>query len=52
MAPGDTLGGPAIIESLDSTIVVPPTWTARMDERGFVLLTRAAQATTTKGGAS
>ncbi len=52
MAPGDTLRGPAIIESLDSTIVVPPAWTARMDERGFILLTRAAQAATTKGDAS
>jgi N-methylhydantoinase A len=39
MAPGDNLAGPAIIESLDSTIVVPPDWAARMDERGFILLT-------------
>jgi N-methylhydantoinase A/oxoprolinase/acetone carboxylase beta subunit len=39
MAPGDSLAGPVIIESLDSTIVVPPDWSARMDERGFILLT-------------
>ncbi len=40
MAAGAELDGPAIIESLDSTIVVPPGWTARMDERGFVPMTR------------
>ena len=39
MAPGDNIAGPAVIESLDSTIVVPPDWAARMDERGFILLT-------------
>ncbi|MBH68899.1 MAG: hypothetical protein CMM58_11145 [Rhodospirillaceae bacterium] len=31
--------GPAIIESLDSTIVVPPNWTALMDGNGFILIT-------------
>jgi N-methylhydantoinase A len=41
MAPGDSLAGPVIIESLDSTIVVPPDWTARMDDRGFILMTSA-----------
>jgi N-methylhydantoinase A len=41
MAPGDTIAGPAVIESLDSTIVVPPSWSARMDERGFILMTSA-----------
>jgi len=40
MAPGDSLAGPVIIESLDSTIVVPPAWSARMDDRGFILLTK------------
>ena len=40
MAPGESLVGPVIIASLDSTIVVPPLWMARMDDRGFVLLTR------------
>ncbi|MEM7423740.1 MAG: hypothetical protein AAF334_08440, partial [Pseudomonadota bacterium] len=32
--------GPAVIESLDSTILVPPGWTARMDRDGFVHMTR------------
>jgi N-methylhydantoinase A len=41
MAPGDNLAGPVIIESLDSTIVVPPDWAAQMDDRGFILLTSA-----------
>lgn len=41
MAPGDNLAGPVIIESLDSTIVVPPDWAAQMDDRGFILLTNA-----------
>jgi N-methylhydantoinase A len=31
--------GPAVIESLESTILVPPGWRAKMDEDGFVLLT-------------
>jgi N-methylhydantoinase A len=51
MAPGDSLAGPAVIESLDSTIVVPPGWTARMDDRGFVLMTSAGSAQS-KGDAS
>jgi N-methylhydantoinase A len=32
--------GPLVIESLESTILVPPGWQARMNEDGFVLLTR------------
>ena len=32
--------GPAVIESLESTILVPPGWQAKMNEDGFVLLTR------------
>jgi N-methylhydantoinase A len=31
--------GPAVIESLESTILVPPGWRAKMDKDGFVLLT-------------
>jgi N-methylhydantoinase A len=34
--------GPAVIESLESTILVPPDWRARMDDDGFVVLTRRA----------
>jgi hypothetical protein len=29
-----------VIESLESTILVPPGWQAKMDAVGFVLLTR------------
>jgi N-methylhydantoinase A len=32
--------GPAVIESLESTILVPPGWQARMTEDGFVVLAR------------
>jgi N-methylhydantoinase A len=32
--------GPVVIESFESTILVPPGWQARMNEDGFVLLTR------------
>ena len=39
MPAGLVAPGPAIIESLESTILVPPDWQARMDEDGFVVLT-------------
>ena len=32
--------GPAVIESLESTILLPPGWVARMDADGFVILSR------------
>jgi N-methylhydantoinase A len=32
--------GPAVIESLESTILVPPGWHAKMNADGFVLLKR------------
>jgi len=32
--------GPAVIESFESTILVPPAWQAEMNEDGFVVLTR------------
>jgi N-methylhydantoinase A len=41
MPAGLAATGPAVIESLESTILVPPGWQARMDEDGFVVLTRA-----------
>ena len=41
MPAGLTAVGPAVIESLESTILVPPGWQARMTEEGFVLLSRA-----------
>jgi N-methylhydantoinase A len=32
--------GPAVIESLESTILVPPAWQARVTDDGFVVLSR------------
>ena len=40
LAIGATITGPVVIEALDSTCVVPPNWTARIDERGFIRMRR------------
>ena len=40
MPAGFLAPGPAVIEALESTILVPPGWQAAMDQDGFVLLTR------------
>src|SRR5581483_11666941 len=40
MPAGLVAGGPAVIESLESTILVPPAWQAAMNDDGFVLLMR------------
>jgi N-methylhydantoinase A len=40
MHTGQEAAGPIVIESLDSTILVPPLWRARMSKDGFVVLTR------------
>jgi N-methylhydantoinase A len=40
LLPGTLLSGPAIIEALDSTTVVPPGWAARFDEFGCIRLAR------------
>jgi len=40
MPAGFTAVGPAVIESLESTILLPPRWQGRMDENGFVWLAR------------
>jgi N-methylhydantoinase A len=37
---GTAISGPAIIEALDSTTVVPPGWTGRIDDLGYIRLTR------------
>jgi N-methylhydantoinase A len=42
MPAGLEVEGPVVIESLESTILVPPAWRARMNEDGFVLLRRHA----------
>jgi N-methylhydantoinase A len=36
LTPGTQVNGPAIIEAMDSTTVVPPGWHARIDELGYV----------------
>ncbi len=43
MPAGLALTGPAVIESLESTILVPPGWVATMNEDGFVLMRRGKQ---------
>ena len=47
MPAGLRIPGPAVIESLESTILVPPGWQAKMDDDGFVLLTRERSTTMT-----
>lgn len=37
---GSSIHGPAIIESFDSTIVVPPAWTAKITSKGFIRMER------------
>jgi N-methylhydantoinase A len=43
MPAGLKVVGPVVIESLESTILVPPGWQAKMNADGFVLLTRLQQ---------
>jgi N-methylhydantoinase A len=38
---GTIVTGPVIIEAVDSTIVVPPGWTGRVDDMGFIRLSRS-----------
>jgi N-methylhydantoinase A len=40
LSAGQHLAGPAIIEALDSTIVVPPAWIATIDPGGYIRLRR------------
>ena len=40
LAPGDAVPGPAVIEALDSTIVVPPGWRAAVAAQGLLRMTR------------
>src|SRR4029453_7726159 len=49
MPAGLVAPGPAIIESLESTILVPPDWQARMSEDGFVVLTRSPSPRPSRG---
>jgi N-methylhydantoinase A len=38
---GTTIAGPAIVEAVDSTTVVPPGWIAAVDDRGYIRITRS-----------
>jgi N-methylhydantoinase A len=46
MAEGAFVHGPAVVESLESTILIPPGWQARMDGDGFILMARKNQGAT------
>jgi N-methylhydantoinase A len=35
---GDRIAGPAVIEAVDTTIIVPPGWTVKSDEKGHILM--------------
>ena len=41
LAPGEVRAGPLIVESMDSTVVVPPGWTLATTATGILDLTRA-----------
>jgi N-methylhydantoinase A len=43
MAPGDSIAGPAIINAMDCTAVVPPDWSGLVDAQGFVHLRKATR---------
>ena len=38
---GTQIVGPAIIEAMDSTTVVPPGWQAQIDELGYIVIARS-----------
>ena len=40
LIPGTRIAGPAIIEAMDSTTVVPPGWEAHIDDLGYIRLAR------------
>jgi N-methylhydantoinase A len=42
LAADSSLSGPAIIESMDATVVVPPRWQARVNGLGYISLSREA----------
>lgn len=44
-AAGSTIKGPAIVESLDSTLVVPPGWRGRVDAKGYIRINPGEETT-------
>ena len=41
LSPGAAIAGPAIVEAMDSTTVVPPGWTAQVDPQGYIRMRRS-----------
>jgi len=41
LLPGEAVAGPCVVEALDSTFVLPPGWTARVDQDGYLRVTRS-----------
>ena len=42
LMPQTSVTGPAVIEALDSTIVLPPGWVGKIDDKGYLRIRRAA----------
>ncbi len=40
LGPGESVAGPAVLQALDCTTVVPPGWRAEADRQGFVMMER------------
>ena len=38
LAPGSEIGGPAILENIDSTVVIDPGWRAKIDDHGNCIM--------------
>ncbi|MFC6837467.1 hydantoinase/oxoprolinase family protein [Halomarina ordinaria] len=43
LAPGSAVAGPAVLEQDESTVVVPPAWTASVEPDGTVVLTEGSR---------
>ena len=41
LTPGTKLDGPAIVEAMDRPAVLPPGWTATVDQRGYIRMRRS-----------
>jgi N-methylhydantoinase A len=41
LEPGAEAAGPLVVESADTTVVVPPGWRWRAEDGGFIVMTRA-----------
>jgi N-methylhydantoinase A len=50
LAPDARIAGPAIIEAMDSTTVVPPGWQARINELGYIVIARSAATKQSRSG--